>query len=303
MGHGVIATTPAMIRRINTTLRAVFRDQLDKPDANMQLAMQFFMETTSTGAQEDYNWLGAIPALQEWIDDRPMSKLRQFGQTIRNAEYANGIECFLNEIEDDKLGQIAMKVRSLADGYPQHVWTQFLALLQGGTAALCYDGLPFFSAAHAEGDSGVQSNMAGATALSDSAFEVEYARMLELKNDKGQLMNIRPSHLWTTPRLMATAKEIVLVDKGASGATNPNAGMVGLLIVPGLTTSTNWGLVDLSKTQKPFIKQNRRKLSFTAMDNVTTEQMFHRRKVEYGSDAREGYGYGFWQTMSYNVGA
>lgn len=303
MGHGVIATNAAVLRQLTRSLRAVFREELDRPDKGFDTAMQFFMETDSSGDQEDYNWLGSIPAMQEWIDKRPHSRLRQFGQTIRNVEYANGVECHLNEIEDDKLGQIAQKVRSLPEGYKGHVKTQFRSLIENGGTALCYDGLPFFSAAHTEGDSGVQSNLGGAVALADSAFEAEYAKMVEYKDDKGELMNITPTHLWTTPAQMATAKEIVLVDKVASGATNPNAGMVGLIIVPGLATSTNWGLVDLSKSLKPLIKQNRRPLSFAAMDSITDELIYNQRQVRYGADYRGGYGYGFWQLMTFNTGA
>lgn len=303
MGHGVIATNTTVLRQLTRSLHAIFREELEGPDKSLVDALRFFMETNSTGDMEDYNWLGSIPAMQEWLDTRPHSRLRQFGQTIRNAEYANGIECHLNEIEDDKLGQIAMKVRSLADGYKTHVWDMFISMLQGGSAALCYDGLPFFSAAHTEGDSGVQGNLGGAVALSDTAFEAEYAKMVEYKDDKGKLMRITPTHLWTTPALMATAKEIVVVDKVASGATNPNAGMVGLIILPGLTTTTNWGLVDLSKSMKPFIKQNRRPVAFAAMDKIDDEMIYNKRMVRYGADYRGGYGYGFWQLMTFNTGA
>lgn len=302
MGHGVIATSPANIRRMTSTLHAIFRDQLEQPNGNMDKAMQFFMQATSTGAQEDYSWLGAIPAFEQWLDSRPMTKLRQFGYTIRNVEFANGIECFLNEIEDDKTGQIEMKVRSLADGYPQHVFDQFVSLLEGGVTADCYDGKKFFATDHVEGDSGAQINY-GTSALADTSFEAAYAQMLELKNDKGKNMNIVPTHLWTTPSQMTTAKEIVTAEKLASGATNTNANMVGLIIIPGLAVSTNWGLVDLSKMQKPFIKQNRRGVNFTAMDGQTEAQMFYNRKVAYGADCREGYGYGFWQCMHFDVGA
>jgi phage major head subunit gpT-like protein len=305
MPHGIIATATTQLRQLTRTLRALFYEELFKgPQINAAIAMQMMMEVDSDSDSEDYNWLGQIPAMEEWIDSRPHASLRQFGQTIRNANYANGIEVPMDWVEDDKLGQAKARIPGLIDGYWHHIFNRFLNLLETGETALCYDGLAFFSAAHTEGDSGTQSNYdASGVTLSAANYEVVKARMIELKDDRGQNMGIRPTHLWTSPAQETTAKEIVTVSRLASGADNPNAGDVDIIVIPGLTTTTWWGLADLSKRSKPFIKQNRRRMSFTAMDKIDDEMVYDKRQARYGADYRGGYGYGFWQTMHMSTGA
>ena len=302
MPHGVIATNTAVLREVTRTLTGIWRKALEGPDKAFDLAMKFFMETKSTGAAEDYNWLGSIPAMEEWIDKRPHSSLRQFGQTITNVEYANGIEMPLNWIEDDKLGQMTPRIMELAGAYRTHVWRQFVALLQGGVTADCYDGKKFFALDHVEGASGTQGNT-GTAALSAATFEAAYAAMMELKDDRGELMHITPTHMWTTPAQRVTAKEIVWADKIGSGDSNPNKDLVELVLLPGLATSTNWGLVDMSKAMKPFIKQNRRPVAFQAKASADDDLVYEERIARWGSDYRAGYGYGFWQMMYFDVGA
>ena len=309
MGHAVIATNTQVLRQITRSLHAIFRNELENPTKGFEKAMRFMMEVTSTADSEDYNWLGAIPAMEEWIDKRPHTKLSQFGQTIRNADYANGVQLPLNWIDDDKLGQMTPRVKSLAEAYYKHVFRQFIGLIQLGATDLCYDGVEFFSAAHEEVDSGVQSNYdAAGVVLSAANVEAAWSRMEELVDDSGELLNIEPTHIWTTPAQKVTALEIVAAERVGGGDSNMTK-KLGLsedvITVPGLgaARATWWGLVDLGKSMKPFIKQNRRALSFTAMDKIDDELIYSQREVRYGADYRGGYGYGFWQTMHMSTGA
>lgn len=303
MPHGIIATNATTLRQLTRTLRALFYEELLKgPQVNAALAMQFFMEVNSDSSEEDYNWLGQIPAMEEWIDSRPHSTLRQFGQTIKNHNYANGIEIPFDWIEDDKLGQAKARIPGLVDGFWHHVFNRFLNLLETGTSTTCYDESNFFATDHEDGDSGTQSNYDSSGALNATNYETARARMIELLDDRGRNMGIRPTHLWTSPAQETTAKEVVKVARLASGADNPNAGDVQIMIIPSLTTTTWWGLADFSKRMKPFIKQNRRKLAFSSMDKLDDEKMYDARIARYGADYRGGYGYGFWQLLHLSTG-
>ncbi len=60
-----------------------------------------------------------------------------------------------------------------------------------------------------------------------------------------------------------------------------------------------WMLLDLSLPLKPFIFQNRRAYNFVSKeDPKTSDTVFMKDHYVYGSDARVGAGYGFWQ-MAY----
>jgi len=58
---------------------------------------------------------------------------------------------------------------------------------------------------------------------------------------------------------------------------------------------TAWYLIDDSRALKPIIFQSRRQWQLVRMDNPTDENVFRRKKFEYGSDARHNVGFGFWQ--------
>ncbi|BAF88147.1 Mu-like prophage major head subunit gpT [Azorhizobium caulinodans ORS 571] len=61
-------------------------------------------------------------------------------------------------------------------------------------------------------------------------------------------------------------------------------------------TGEPWMLLDLSRPLKPFIFQKRRDYNFVAKEDAkTSDRVFERDEYVYGSDARVGAGYGFWQ--------
>lgn len=57
-----------------------------------------------------------------------------------------------------------------------------------------------------------------------------------------------------------------------------------------------WFLLDTSKPLKPFIFQERQKPRFIGLDRETDERAFMRDEYVYGADARNAFGFGFWQT-------
>lgn len=60
-----------------------------------------------------------------------------------------------------------------------------------------------------------------------------------------------------------------------------------------------WVMLDLSRALKPFIHQTRKKFDFVAKtDPRTSDHVFDKNEVIYGTDGRCNAGYGFWQ-MAY----
>lgn len=56
-----------------------------------------------------------------------------------------------------------------------------------------------------------------------------------------------------------------------------------------------WFLLDTTKAMKPLILQERRKASFTSLDNPNDDHVFKKSEFIYGADCRYGVGFGFWQ--------
>jgi phage major head subunit gpT-like protein len=58
---------------------------------------------------------------------------------------------------------------------------------------------------------------------------------------------------------------------------------------------TNWFLMDLSRSIKPVIWQERQKPNFVAKDKDTDDNVFDRKEYVYGVDSRDNVGFGLWQ--------
>jgi phage major head subunit gpT-like protein len=192
------------------------------------------------------------------------------------------------------------RVNGLVDAYWSHVYDQLIALIEAAVAGVvCYDGAHFASAAHSEGTSGAQRNYrtGGGSSLDQAEFSSCRAEMQEFVSSSRNKLGIMPTHLWCGTGLEMVARDILKASNIASGASNTTAGLADIIVLPGLASTTMWGLVDLSKFLKPFVKLNRRAVAFSAMVNADSPDFFDHRELKFGVDYRGAYGFGFWQTF------
>lgn len=70
--------------------------------------------------------------------------------------------------------------------------------------------------------------------LSAANFDAAYAAMMGRTGDFGRPLGITPTHLVVPPSLRTDAQEIIAVERLANGATNPNKGLVQVVVVPWL---------------------------------------------------------------------
>lgn len=102
----------------------------------------------STTGSEEYGWLGSLPGLREWLGDRVVHAIGSHGYTIKNKPFELTVGVPRTAIEDDQYGvytPLMTEMGRAADAHPDQL---VFGLLKDGRAALCYDGLPFFSTAH-----------------------------------------------------------------------------------------------------------------------------------------------------------
>ena len=60
--------------------------------------------TSSSTAANDYAWLGQIPGMKEWIGDREVQHISEYGYTIKNKSFERTIGINRDAIEDDQYG-------------------------------------------------------------------------------------------------------------------------------------------------------------------------------------------------------
>ncbi len=66
-------------------------------------------------ATETYPWLGGVPDLREWKDERVTEGLNELEFAIKNYDWEGTIAVDRNAIDDEQYGQIGIRVRDLAD--------------------------------------------------------------------------------------------------------------------------------------------------------------------------------------------
>lgn len=292
---------------LTTNFRTLWADQFlaaqNKPF--LQGIRSLAMEVPSTTLIENYSWMGTVPTMREWVDERVLASLPASTYSITNRHYEATLEVDKDAIQDDRLGIYRPRIAQLAQEaarYPVQLISD--VLIAGNTATgLAYDGQQFFDTDHVTPGAAyttAQSNKltgTGTTLAQITAdFEAARAAMMAFKDDQGRLMGIMPTHVVIPPGLLGVFRQFLNAGLINNGQTNIWTGVVDIIEDPYLTDANDWYLVALDQPVKPLILQTRQAPEFAALDDPnTSETTFMRNRLLYGVDARWGSGYGLWQ--------
>lgn len=278
-------------------LKADFMKAFNNGEPSM--AAPFVMETTSTSKSEKYGWLGAVPQLKKWVDERVLRGLKSFDYEIVNEDYEATLEVDRNALEDDQMGAIKIRIGDLAKRAKTHPWKLLVELIMNGETKLCYDGQAFFSASHQEGDSGVLTNIVTGTGSSVSQVMADFisarALMQSFKDDQGEPYNEGELQLVVVahPSMRGVFDQVFTANL-INNTTNTLVGAAKVIYTSRFTDANDWYLFETSSGMKPFIQQNRRAVEFKGLED-NTESAFMRKQYLYGVDYRVGLGFGLWQ--------
>jgi len=276
------------------------------------------MPFDSDQASEEYAWLGASPAMREWIGGRQAKGLRENGLTIANKKYEGTVEILCDWLRRDKTGQVRQRIQQLAARANTH-WASLLStLIAAGASSTCYDDQYFFDTDHSEGDSGTQDNdlsvdisdLAAAVHGSTTAPSPEeiqqciiqaIAAMMGFLDDQGEPMNedarefivMTPISLWIPAR-----NAISMPFKGYGESPQLDSRDFNIQVV-GNARLSSWteafAVFRADGANKPLIRQEEVPLQVTAKAEGS-ELEFDEDKHQYGVWASRNVGYGFWQS-------
>lgn len=294
------------------TLKGVRSEFFNRFNATRTYFQDWSTRIPSTTDAERYRWLGTVPQMREWGQGRHAKGLRNEAYNVDNLKYEATLEVDRDEIADDQTGQIMIRAAELGQRAATHK-DYLLGLLMdnGGSSGFnSYDGVSFFTVSHSSGSSGWQSNAividtAGdATTITTGEMATGIAQgiaaMMGFKDDQGLPMAIdqgsisvvvHPDYYWKAREALG-ATVIANTSNVLQGAAN-------LVSFPFLTAPTTAdGYIYLVKNDgvvRPFIFQDREPVTFAAIDQPDSEEVFMREKNYYGVRARYRMTYGYWQ--------
>ena len=285
------------LSEIFKNLKATFNKAFTETETSWQ---KIAMLVPSSSGQNDYKWLSNFPKMRKWIGDKVVKALEGFSYTIVNDDWESTIEVDRNHIQDDELGIYAPQAQMAgwsAKQLPDEIVSD---LVNGAFVNKCFDGQFFCDTDHPVADASVSNK--GTIALShatlaaaQASFGAARTAMRKFKDDEGRPLNIRPNVLLVPPALEDTAKVLMNNERLEDGKQNPYKGSAEVVVDARLTSDTAWFLLDTTKPVKPFLYQERMKPVFVEQTDMSSDNVFMRKKFRYGAEARAAGGYAFWQ--------
>jgi phage major head subunit gpT-like protein len=259
-----------------------------------QLAATVATEVPSNSAAERFGWLGAMPAVQEWLGDKAAGIVNDYNYDIPNRDWYNAVDIDRNELEDDQLGRIEPRIRTLAEEMRSFKGELVSNFILNGLVGLAYDGAAFFSNRAAPND-----NLLAGTgvALANVQADIYTARaaMMRFVTDNGRPMGMMMDTIVCPPELEGVMYEAIFTSSGVSAATqtaNPISRWIkNLIVLPNTVDVNDWYGFACGRSLKPLILQNRKDIELVLDDT----QVKRNRKLIYSSEWRGNAGYGFFQ--------
>lgn len=296
----------AKLAAIDNTVRTIFDNRIR---AYTPYYRDVCLVKPSTRRKEDLGWVGAMPSVTEWADERTFKELRSADYSVTAKKYQLAIQALRDDIEDDQYGYLQGKTEDVAARAVRHPDKLLVDMLNASESTLCYDGQYLVDTDHSYGDSGSQSNeltYAAATGTDPTADEFQQATyqaietMAAYKDDQGEFIHgsildgDMSGYTALVPLAMYKRARVAFgAIQNASGASNVQVYRPPQVkIINGLSSNAAWYLVKTEGNRKPFYFQDRRQWSSVKMVDDPKSQF-----VEWMADARYAIAPLFWDCI------
>lgn len=270
---------------------------------------------------ENYRWLGAAPAMREWLGYRLEVPPNRYTMDIVNKKYEATMRFDLDDMRRTmKAGnQIPIVVSEMAQkaaANPEKLLNTLIINGDTTTSGLAYDGQQFFDTDHSEGASGTQVNDLSVTQIpaadvttTTAPTATEWANtllqtigyMYGWVDDQGDPINgdARSFAVMVgTSSLYGGLIQAIQLNSLASGADNPLKAM-GVNITPIFNprrsaATAEFNVFRTDGNVRPFIHQVEVDLTISTI-GAGSETEFNEDAHKFGIKKVEGVGYAYWQ--------
>lgn len=286
--------TKEVLQGLETNINVTWQKRF-KAAANADLWKEIAMPVNSKNASEKYAWLGAVPGLREFKDERKPGQLFGYSYEITNKKFESTLDVDRDHLEDDRTGEIMMAVTSLATKAGQHYTRLICETFKLGFTTPIWDGQNFFSASHPLGS----NSLSGTNDLTAANVDLVENLLAGQKDDTGEPLGYRGTHLIVGPYTFPKANALVNTQFLAGGASNLYYQRYKIVVLPYLAlTDKQWAVADLSEGLLPFILQIRVPINLVAKTDLNSDRAFDKDVFTWGTRARHNAGYGNHQLIA-----
>lgn len=265
---------------------------------------------SGTSATIPFGWLGNVPRMKKKVGETQRQKLRDNKFSVTDEEYEEILAFERKLFEDQQFDAIMPRVRDLANEAVRAVNRAIIIdTFANGTAVNCYDGQPLFSANHAEGNSGTQSNLFNLV-FSAANLQTVITSMGAYVDDQGEPMEIQPTHIVFGPALEFPVMQVLnssLIVAGA-GAAQGNANVLQNYLAPVKSSyligpyANYWYVEDASREMRAAILYERSDVptEVSTKFDPQDDNMFYDGEAHVKVRKRFTVAPGLWQTIGGN---
>ena len=256
-------------------------------DTNSE-AKRLATEVKSNDLSEKYTWLGNFPNMKEWIGERDVKALTDFGYALENKLFETSVTVPNLHIEYDKVGLYKPAIEQMAINAKLFGSELVGDVLVAGTTGLCYDGKPFFANDHIIGTD-TYANMSIGVLNSENIIAGR-TFMQGIKNSSGKTLRVNPNLIVCGPSNLSNVITALQKEYKAGGETNTTYKMMDYLILPEIT-GNEWFMLDVAKPLRPFILQ----VAKDGLFEASNDDKFMKDHALFGVKSFMNAGYGLWQ--------
>ena len=285
------------VNQVYSVLKSDFQKGIDeaKPIADV-----LYETVPSEGADNLYDWLAHIPGFRRWYDSQPRVKRNVTEKNFRvtNKRYGDTLAISVDKVNDNQLVSFRPQIKAMGkvgtllnDELVFDLFNYGFTTVDGNNESVAgYDGLSWFNDAHPVGNSTIDNK--GTAVLSETAYQAAYQTLIGYKVQPDKMSTPRPLNgsfkmlLVVPPQLYGTAKEIIVNERKASGATNTWVGSADLLVAPYLTSATAWFLVNVGGAASPIFVQDRESLQIVEKTPTNDTEAFMLDEIIVGAKRR-----------------
>lgn len=297
--------TPTAINNYFQRLNFQFQNQYTQvPTMWRQIATEF----PSDSEGNIYPFLSMIPGLREWLGPRVIKNVAARSYNVVNKHFESTQAIDLNKFRDDTYGFYSALQPMMAIQVAEFIDRRLATIVEAGTTSICWDGQFFFDVDHPvdpdNSGAGTNSNklvganydISGNSGNPLIAYQNVKQAMATWKREDGSQIGIIPDLIMVHPQDETYARQIcnasltaqAIGSNAGAGVTNVFNGTISYIVNPFLTVTTGhpWYLLCTKRGVKPFGWQNRQAPNLVARSDVSLDNIFKLRQIEWGVDLR-----------------